>query len=35
LEICLAQGKKSYDKRATMKERDNKREMESLKKIKL
>jgi tmRNA-binding protein len=31
----LAQGKKSYDKRATMKERDNKREMESLKKIKL
>lgn len=35
LEICLAQGKKSYDKRATMKERDNKREMEILKKIKL
>lgn len=35
LEIALAQGKKAYDKRATIKERDNKREMDQLKKIKL
>lgn len=35
LEIALAQGKKAYDKRETMKERDNKREMDRLKKIKL
>lgn len=35
LEICLAQGKKSYDKRDSIKERDNKREMDRLKKIKL
>jgi SsrA-binding protein len=35
LEVCLAQGKKSYDKRDSIKERDNKREMDRLKKIKL
>jgi SsrA-binding protein len=35
LEVCLAQGKKSYDKRASIKERENKREMDRLKKIKL
>lgn len=35
LEICLAQGKKSYDKRDSIKERENKREMDRLKKIKL
>lgn len=35
LEICLAQGKKTYDKRDAMKERDNKRELDRLKKIKL
>ena len=35
LEIALAQGKKSYDKRDTIKERENKREMDRLKKIKL
>ncbi len=35
LEIALAQGKKSYDKRATIKERENKKEMDRLKKIKL
>jgi SsrA-binding protein len=35
LEIALSQGKKTYDKRATMKERENKREMDRLKKIKL
>jgi SsrA-binding protein len=35
LEIVLAQGKKAFDKRETMKERDNKREMDRLKKIKL
>ena len=35
LEICLAQGKKSYDKRDSSKERENKREMDRLKKIKL
>jgi SsrA-binding protein len=35
LEVCLSQGKKSFDKRATIKERENKREMDRLKKIKL
>ncbi len=35
LEIALAQGKHTYDKRDTIKERDNKRDMERLKKIKL
>lgn len=35
IEIALAQGKKDYDKRETMKERDNKRELDRLKKIKL
>jgi SsrA-binding protein len=35
LEINLAQGKKSYDKREVIKERENKREMDRLKKIKL
>lgn len=35
LEIALAEGKKSYDKRATIKEREGKREMDRLKKIKL
>jgi SsrA-binding protein len=35
LEIALAQGKKTYDKRSTIKERENKREMDRLKKIKL
>lgn len=32
MEITLAQGKKSYDKRETIKQRDNKREMERIKK---
>lgn len=35
LEIVLAQGKKSYDKRETIKERENKRELDRIKKIKL
>ena len=35
LEIALAQGKASYDKRKSIKERDNKREMDRLKKIRL
>lgn len=35
LEVALAQGKKSYDKRDTIKERENKRELDRLKKIKL
>ena len=35
LEIALGQGKKEYDKRNTLKERDNKRELDNLKKIKL
>ena len=35
LEIALSQGKKTYDKRATMKERENKLEMSRLRKIKL
>ncbi|WP_235298751.1 SsrA-binding protein SmpB [Portibacter marinus] len=33
LEIALAKGKKSYDKRDQIKERDQKRELERLKKI--
>jgi SsrA-binding protein len=35
LEIALAQGKKSYDKRETIKEKENKRDLDRLKKIKL
>ena len=35
LEIALASGKKTYDKRETMKERDNKRELDRMKRIKL
>lgn len=35
LEIQLAQGKKAYDKRDSIKERDNKREMDRLKKMKI
>ncbi len=35
LMIVLAQGKKSYDKRETIKARENKRDMERMKKIKL
>jgi SsrA-binding protein len=35
LEIALSQGKKSYDKRQTIKERDSKREMSRMKKIRL
>lgn len=35
LEIALAQGKKAFDKRDTIKERDNKRDLDRLKKIKL
>lgn len=35
LEIALAQGKKAYDKRDSIKERDNKRDLDRLKKIKL
>jgi len=35
LEIALGQGKKSYDKRETIKAKDNKRQMERLKKIRL
>lgn len=31
LEIALAQGKKMYDKRATIKEKDNRREMDRIK----
>ena len=33
IQIALAQGKKTYDKRATLKERDNKREMDRVKKM--
>mgnify|MGYP001794141536 FL=1 len=33
LEIALAQGKKSYDKRETIKARDNKRELDRVKKL--
>lgn len=35
LKIMLAKGKKDFDKRDQIKERDNKREMERIKKIKL
>ena len=35
LEIVLAQGKKSYDKRQSIKEKDSKRDMARLKKIRL
>lgn len=35
VEIVLAQGKKSYDKRETLKAKDNKRTLDQLKKIKL
>ncbi|MCE2790362.1 MAG: SsrA-binding protein SmpB [Saprospiraceae bacterium] len=35
LEIALAQGKKAFDKRETIKERDSKRDLDRLKKIKL
>lgn len=35
LEVCLAQGKKEFDKRDSLKERENKRELDRLKKIKL
>ena len=35
VEIALAQGKKTYDKRASIKERDNKRELDRAKRIKL
>lgn len=35
LEVQLAQGKKSYDKRASIKERENKRSLDRLNKMKL
>lgn len=35
VEIALAQGKKSYDKRETIKNAENKRELDRIKKIKL
>ncbi len=35
LEIALAQGKKEFDKRESIKERDSKRELDRVKKIKL
>lgn len=35
IEIAMAQGKKTFDKRNTIKERDNKRDLERLKKIRL
>ena len=35
LEVVLVQGKKSYDKRQSIKEKDNKRDMARLKKIRL
>ncbi len=35
LEVALAQGKKAFDKRDSIKERDNKRDLDRLKKIKL
>lgn len=35
MEIALAQGKKLYDKRDAIKEKDNKRELDRLKKIKI
>ena len=33
MEIVLGQGKKSYDKRDTIKQRDNKRELDRVKKM--
>ncbi len=33
LQIALAQGKKTYDKRATIRDRDNKRELDRIKKL--
>ena len=35
VEIALAQGKKSYDKRESIKEKDNKRSLDRLKKIRI
>ena len=35
VEIALAQGKKTFDKRETIKDKDNKRELDRIKKIKL
>lgn len=35
LQIALAEGKKQHDKRATIKERDNKRELDRLKKMRI
>ncbi|MEO7175576.1 MAG: SsrA-binding protein SmpB [Saprospiraceae bacterium] len=35
IEIALAQGKKEFDKRETIKDRENKRELDRIKKIKL
>ena len=35
IEIALAQGKKSYDKRQSIKEKDNKRDLDRLKKIRI
>jgi SsrA-binding protein len=35
VEVALAQGKKSYDKRNTIKERDNKKDLDRLNKIRL
>lgn len=35
IEIALAQGKKSFDKRESIKEKDNKRDLDRMKKIRL
>lgn len=35
LEIALCRGKKNYDKRETIKDRDNKRDLDRIKKIKI
>jgi len=35
IDVQLVQGKKTYDKRASIKEKDSKREMDRMKKIKL
>jgi SsrA-binding protein len=35
IEVALAQGKKSFDKRHTIKEKDTKREIDRMKKIRL
>ena len=35
LTVALAQGKKAYDKRASIKEKDNKRDLDRMKRIKL